>query len=316
MRPQHRPRSVVTRWAATRAAGLAAVVLVAGCSGGTTTDSASAPTPGASRAGSSGTSAAVRVGQYVALGDSYTAAPFVPVSDFSGSCLRSSGSYPQLVATALDARVTDVSCSAATTEDLTAPQVLGRGRGTVPAQLQAVRPGTDLVTLGVGGNDGGLFQRLAAACIGRDGQPLARCDHLGGALGDAGRVIAETGRRVADALRAVVAEAPRADVVLVGYPRLVDPARSCAALPLPALDRRAVARLEQRLDRALRGAARAAGTRFLDVRALSRGHEVCSAEPWVNGGRTDPLQALAFHPFAVEQEAVADAVVDLLAEGR
>jgi lysophospholipase L1-like esterase len=291
-----------------------AAVLLSACTGGSTGAAAGGSGGGSdARAGSPDASSA-EVEQYAALGDSYTAAPFVPVTDFGSDCLRSTGNYPQLLAQALGATVSDVSCGGATTADLTSPQVLGRGRGTVPAQVRAVRRGTDLVTVGVGGNDGALFTRLAVACIGRRLQPLARCEGLAGAVQDAGRVIAETGRRVAEALRAVAEAAPRADVVLVGYPRLADPARSCAVLPLSATDRTAVARLEQRLDDALRRAASAADARFLDVYALSRGHEVCSADPWVNGGRTDPQRALAFHPFAAEQQAIADGVLDLLRE--
>ena len=252
--------------------------------------------------------------QYAALGDSYTTAPFVPVTDLAGGCLRSDGNYPQLLADELGATLTDVSCGGATTADLRARQVVGGGRGTVAPQLRAVRPGTDLVTLGIGGNDGGLFARLASACIGPDRQPLGRCQALGAALSDAARVVGATGRRVAAALRAVRRAAPRAEVVLVGYPRLADPSHSCAGLPLAAADRRAVVRIERRLDTALAGAARAAGVRFADVHAASRGHEVCSSSPWVNGGATDPEAALAFHPFAVEQQAVADAVVALLSQ--
>jgi lysophospholipase L1-like esterase len=300
------------RRSTSRAAGLVALVVLSGCSSGT----AAGPEPTDPSGGLPDLTAATRVEQYAALGDSYTAAPFVPVTDLAGGCLRSDGNYPQLLAEALGASVTDVSCGAATTENLTARQSVGGGRGTVPPQVRAVRPGTDLVTVGVGGNDGNLFARLAFACVGLDSAPLRRCGDLGSALQDAGRVIEQTGRHVADALRAVADAAPRAEVVLVGYPRLADPARSCSGLPLTAPDRRAVAALEGRLDGALRGAARAAGAQFLDVHALSRGHEVCSADPWVNGSRTDPERALAFHPFDVEQRAVADAVVDLLAEGR
>ena len=41
---------------------------------------------------------------YVALGDSYTAAPLVPSTDTSNGCLRSSGNYPSLVAAAMPRR--------------------------------------------------------------------------------------------------------------------------------------------------------------------------------------------------------------------
>ena len=42
------------------------------------------------------------------------------------------------------------------------------------------------------------------------------------------------------------------------------------------------------------------------MHAVSTGHEVCSSDPWVNGSTTDESAALAFHPFAAGQEAVAD----------
>ena len=35
---------------------------------------------------------------YVALGDSYTAAPFVPLTDVADGCFRSSNNYPNLIA--------------------------------------------------------------------------------------------------------------------------------------------------------------------------------------------------------------------------
>ena len=38
---------------------------------------------------------------YVALGDSYTAAPFVPLTDVASGCYRSSNNYPRLLAAAL-----------------------------------------------------------------------------------------------------------------------------------------------------------------------------------------------------------------------
>jgi len=59
---------------------------------------------------------------YVALGDSYAAGPWIPVqrSDPIG-CGRSTHNYPALVAEALGiADYTDVSCSGARTEHMTA----------------------------------------------------------------------------------------------------------------------------------------------------------------------------------------------------
>src|ERR1051326_4231915 len=65
----------------------------------------------------------VHPGLYVALGDSYTAGPFIPVQqDDPVGCLRSDHNYPHLVAAILGFRLRDVSCSGATTQDMTSPQ--------------------------------------------------------------------------------------------------------------------------------------------------------------------------------------------------
>ena len=48
------------------------------------------------------------------------------------------------------------------------------------------------------------------------------------------------------------------------------------------------------------------------MRAVTGGHEICSADPWVNGRRTDQERALAFHPFAEGQQAVADQILATL----
>jgi lysophospholipase L1-like esterase len=238
---------------------------------------------------------------YAALGDSFTAAPFVPTTNLASGCFRSTGNYPSLLAERLDARLRDASCSAATSHDVTHRQVFGLGdlRASVPPQLRAVRRGTDLVTVGIGGNDERLFASLV-----RDG--------TGVVPRDATAVARRTGDRVARVLRAVRRAAPSATVVLVGYPRLVDPDRGCRDLPVAAADRPALAAVERALNRALSRAADRAGALFLDVHRLSAGHEICAADPWVNGRVTDDGRAAAYHPFPEGQRAVADALLALL----
>jgi lysophospholipase L1-like esterase len=245
---------------------------------------------------------------YVALGDSYTAAPFVPTTDVAGGCFRSSGNYPSLVAARLEpSRVVDVTCSGADSGDLVGPQRVGGGEGTVPAQVRALRRDADLVTVGIGGNDGNLFSRLVCSF---SRQQLPQCGSLPG-TGDVDGTLARTRADVTASLRRVVRRAaPDALVLLVGYPRLVDPSRSCPSLPLRRDQREQFSRVEQRLRATIRTAAARAGVAFLDLWPASRGHEVCSDDPWVNGKDTDQRTALAYHPFAAEQRAVADLVVE------
>src|ERR1700722_1531025 len=103
---------------------------------------------------------------YVALGDSFTSGPDVPTQldaatspRAPASCMLSSRNYPSLVARALGLTLRDVSCSGATTKDLTSPQGSG-----IPAQLNALGPRTAVVSVGIGGNDLG-FGTIAHNCL-------------------------------------------------------------------------------------------------------------------------------------------------------
>lgn len=256
------------------------------------------------------------VDRYVALGDSYTSAPLVPVTDVANGCFRSTGNYPALVARVLGAHLVDRSCGGATTAHLWRRQF-----PAVPPQLSAVTPGTDLVTLGIGGNDGGVFGRMLSACT-RAGSGAASpsgsstpCrDRM--ATADGGDLLLDAvaaGRDdVVRAVRAIERRAPRAEVLLVGYPRLLTAGRTCPELPLAAGDYAYVERVNRGLNDNLRYAARRTGASYVDVWAASRRHDICSDQPWVNGSRTDRQRAAAFHPFAMEQEAVAQLVVRAL----
>jgi len=253
--------------------------------------------------------------QYAALGDSFTAAPFVPRTDLADGCFRSSGNYPSLLSSELEMRkVRDVSCSGADTDDVAGRQVVAGGRGTVPPQINAVTTGTDLVTLGIGGNDEDLFATLIGMCTSPAESAGAGCLDRSEQANETGAVLRRTTARVTQDLRLVHDRAPDARVVLIGYPRLVAPAHPCAKIPLAEGDLAGLAALEQDLRDALADAARNGDADFVDLYALSEGHEICSDAPWVNGSVTDETRALAYHPFAVGQQAVADEIAELLRE--
>ncbi len=272
-------------------AGLLAVGLATGCTGPEQPES-SAPAPPA-------------VERYVALGDSFTAAPLVPTTDVARGCFRSDQNYPALVADRLDvADRVDVSCSGAETRDLVSRQRTFAGV-RLPPQLRAVTAATDLVTVGIGGNDFGLYGSLVGlAHDGPDGTVAPQ------------EVTDRIGARVEAALRAVASRAPDATVLLVGYPRVVDRGSDCPRrLPLDAGQVSQVFRAEVLLDDALERAARDAGVGFVDVFAASKGHDVCAARPWVNGQTTERTRAAAFHPLPAGMRAVAGLVLDALDDG-
>lgn len=233
---------------------------------------------------------------YAALGDSYTSGPLIPETEFARGCLRSSVNYPSLLAEALQVEtLDDRSCIGARTTDLAAGQrLLGE---PLPPQLGALGPETDLVTVGIGGNDLDLFTALAAGAVPDDLEAATR----------------RTGLNLEQALREARSRAPEATVVLVGYPRLVEPGETCPdRLPLTAEAVDAAARGQLLLRDAMRQAARRAGALFADLYAASRNHDVCSASPWVNGVRTERGKAAAYHPLAEGMRAAADLVVETL----
>jgi hypothetical protein len=88
------------------------------------------------------TGAQAATGPYVALGDSYTAAPLVPSPTGSPIlCGRSTNNYPQDVKRAISpSSFTDASCSGATTADMTQSQSLNGGQQTAPPQFDALGP--------------------------------------------------------------------------------------------------------------------------------------------------------------------------------
>lgn len=242
---------------------------------------------------------------YVALGDSFTAAPGLPGSSLP--CLRSEENYPALVAEALGEsfRVTldDRSCIGADTSSLAAPQELGGAR--IPPQAAAVDRRTDLVTLSVGGNDDGFFVRLLTGCLGLGASPeQVPCE-----AGPLVEGLASVQQRLVAAVADVQRRAPDAQVLLVGYPLLVPEQGSCADLPDDPADRAVARQANEALVDVVAEAAAESGAAYVDVARASRGHDLCSDEPWVAGSASDPSGAIPFHPLPAEQQAVARLVM-------
>ena len=268
------------------------LALLGACTSSGTMVDGPEPTSSTSPSASATTSSPDR-DSYVALGDSFTAGPGIdPQSPDAGLCQRSDVNWPALVATSLDRDITDVSCTGATTADLAATVASG-----------AVPRDTGLVTVSAGGNDGSLFVALIRACA--TGSTTCRAyvaDDLPG-------VLDRTTSDLADLLRAVHDDAPDADVVLVGYPRIMPSTGTCPAVRIPAADVSSVVTAEAALDSALATAAERAGVRYVSLRAASEGHDACAGDAaWTNG--TSPAQGdgIVFHPNARGMRAVADVV--------
>jgi lysophospholipase L1-like esterase len=286
----------------------AAALLLAGCTGGS---AAPGPEPRASASDAAGPAFS-----YVALGDSFTAAPGIPETDGSDGCLRSSGNYPSLVAEQLgedrEVELDDRSCSGADTSSLAGPQAIGREPR--PPQLDALGRDTDLVTLSIGGNDFGVFLRLVGGCVSLAAQDPdgAPCREASRGQGD---LLADTQgqieRRLVSAIEEVRRRAPRAEVLVVGYPQLAPARGACPdLLPLASGDVPFARHVNRALTDNLERAADRTDTTYVDVWRASEGHDICAAEPWVNGQIGVQGGAIPFHPLPAGQQAIADLVVD------
>jgi lysophospholipase L1-like esterase len=259
--------------------------------------------------GSSGTPSAT-IGAYVALGDSYSSgAGIAPVRN--AACSRSGRNYASLVAERMHAAsFIDATCGGAMTTDLTGVQA---HTGNAP-QLDSLDRRTRLVTLTIGLNDDNLSYDLLFACVAASGTIPAPCAQvLAVPQGTVDSVVLKVAGRVAAALRLIHERAPRARVVLVGYPRILPDSGDCPdRLPLaPAMEPRLRAVMKQ-IDDGWRRAAAAVGVDYVDTWAMSRGHDVCSSDPWVNGASDAAGEAAPLHPFPAFHRAVADAIVELL----
>jgi lysophospholipase L1-like esterase len=257
-----------------------------------------------------------RYDEYVALGDSFTSGGGLPrpVPD-SGACQQSRLSYPHLVAQELDARLRDASCGGATTENGTTAQPRP-GAAYWPPQLDRLRPGTDLVTVGLGYNDLGFFPALISGCVSvattdLTGAPCQEAEGRG--LPELSALPEQIGTRVEGLLHTVRERAPEAEVLVVGYPQLVPESGTCAELPLADGDYAFVRERLEALDDALRSAAEAADVTFVDVLGASAGHDICAGDDaWVAGARPRPGTAAPYHPLVPGQRAMADQVLAAL----
>ncbi len=235
--------------------------------------------------------AAAASGPYVSLGDSYTAAPLVPSPTGNPIlCGRSTNNYPSDIARAIaPTTFTDVSCSSATTADMTQSQNL-YNLETNPPQLGALTPADQLVTVGIGGNDAGLIG-VAEECAKLDattpnGTPCKNHYTAGGSDPNVGAVNA-TGPKVASVLNGIHSRAPSAKVLIVGYPDGL-PTNGTACwpfVPITAGDITYFNGLEQQLNQVIAAQAANDNATFVDTWNSSIGHDACKPPgvAWVNG---------------------------------
>jgi lysophospholipase L1-like esterase len=221
---------------------------------------------------------------YDALGDSYASGFGVPPYE---ACGRSQSAY----AVQLDGRMKIdledfVACAGATTTSLVAG-----------GQLEALDSDTDLVTIGIGGNDIGWSSAVVACLGGTDAQ-------CAGALAATRARVTSRLPGLLDAVYAQVSSrAPEAHVVVTGYPRLFSPEYG-AFLGASPVEQQALNDGADLLDEVIAAAAARHGFQYVDVRDRFVGHGVNSPDAWLLG----PFDPGAFHPNGHGYQAYTAAV--------
>lgn len=274
---------------------LVASVLVAGCSGSDEPGRSARPT------------------SYVALGDSFVSGPgILPHVPSSGTCLRSERDYPALLAATLDVDVVDVSCGGATTDHVLRDNTTGAA--PIPAQIDAVTTDTDLVTIGIGGNDGRYYEGYFNSCLFPAYRSSDGCRTFAEEQGP--QILVTTRAAITRTIEAVQRRAPAARVVVVGYLRILPSSGACPSMSIAPADVAQADRAQRALEQAQQDAAREAGAAFVSVRRASEGHDACAAaDPWVNGLENSVDDGIYLHPTSAGMRAVAAEVAAAVSAG-
>jgi GDSL-like lipase/acylhydrolase family protein len=253
---------------------------------------------------------------YVALGDSYSSAfgvmPLAPTAP--PECGQSTLNYPHLVASALNLSLTDVTCGGAKTENFTVAQYPDQ-----PPQFDALSASTEVVSVGMGGNDNNLFITLLAGCTETDaGRPNvgAPCKQKYEGFVKESFEGDQAPREASYAQ--IHTLSPNAKVFIVGYPEITPSNGYCpTAFPWTTGDLRWFRSVTAKGNAALKRSAKANGETFVNTFGPSKGHSGCEAvgtrwvEPLIGS-----LTGVPVHPNATgEQNDAFDVEKTMLKAG-
>ncbi|MCR6484744.1 SGNH/GDSL hydrolase family protein [Amycolatopsis sp. OK19-0408] len=272
-------------------------------------------------------SASTAYHEYVALGDSWTADVFVtfpPTTEHTPlDCAQSTSDYPHEVAGALGVETfRDASCGGATTTDFTQPQKLPLG-GTNAPQFDRLTPSTDLVTVGIGGNDIGLASAVTK-CLNL--LPISTCKakFTAGGIDQLENAITATEPKIATSLQAIQERSPNARILLVNYLAGL-PASGKGCWPVIPVADGDIAYLQEKfrhMNAMLARVAAANDVELVDTYTPTVGHDACQAPTvrYVEGlipvSVSNPLLlAFPFHPNGAGAAAQSEIVLDAVQRG-
>lgn len=215
---------------------------------------------------------------YVALGDSYASGTGTRTYIADGTnCQRSTQAYPSLISTARGYALNFRACSGATIPDVT------------NTQLGALSSSTNYVSISIGGNDAGFAGVLTECAL-----PgwMSNCNRkIDGAQNYINNTLPGQLRTLYSAIRA---RAPRAKVVVVGYPRIFMGEDCNAFTWFSPAEQSRLNYTADLLNSRTASAASAAGFTFANPTGRFIGHAVCDRDEWING-LSNPISE-SYHP--------------------
>lgn len=237
--------------------------------------------------------------RYVALGDSVAAGLGLSGSAGDATCGTSSQSYAYKVAQSQGLTLEHVACSGAKADEgLYGPQEV-KGVDLVPQLDQAFAPGVpQVMTITIGANDLRWSQFVRDCYVWNCGSSWDNVRAQAYLL-DLRWELYQTFKQIESRSNGVPPQ-----VYVTGY---FDPVagQTCAALPrVTATESAWLSNQVNQLNQVIREST--AGYDFTTYVPVSfAGHELCAAEPWVQGMN----DAAPVHPTANGQAAIADAVI-------
>jgi lysophospholipase L1-like esterase len=161
--------------------------------------------------------------------------------------------------------------------------------------VSALSTSTTLVSITIGGNDAG-FSSVMETCV------LESTSSCLKALTAAQAYVAdELPARLDTTLQTIRDHAPKAKIVVLGYPDLYDLSKSSSCIGLSTADRTALNQGAGDLDSALATAAATEGDTFADVRSEFAGHEICDSSSWLHSVDIFSISS-SYHPTASGQD--------------
>ncbi|WP_329614700.1 SGNH/GDSL hydrolase family protein [Streptomyces brevispora] len=274
------------------------------------------------------------------MGDSYTAGVIQAAGDVfehpRDGCDRTDRSYPQVIDRDFGSLIdlTNVSCGAATIEDVTskAQEPIGRHLPPfsqdpdypfppVPPQSEAVTSDTDVITVGVGGNTLG-FADILLNCLqlggGSDGTGTPCKDDLAETI--PGR-LTKVSTQYNQMLATLHKKAPNAKTLAIGYPTVIpDDTSKCQAnnprqfgsITRGDLDWLRSSVLEPLNTAIEKSTATQDTASFVDLYDSSRNHSVCDTDKWMEGIVNADNQLSLVHPNAKGHRNAADHVASAI----